>query len=83
LKFLKCQVYPRLEPESATNAEELHKFGCRILPDLFDQILKNFLTKMIPEHSNELVEYLAVIDKTTKFEEDLEALGKREANEST
>jgi hypothetical protein len=34
------------------------------------------MTKMIPEHSNELVEYLAVIDKTVKFEEELDALGK-------
>jgi citrate synthase len=71
LQFLKDEIYPRLGDDS----EQLLGFGHRILPDLFDQILKNFMTKMIPEHSTELVEYLAVIDKTVKFEEDLDSLG--------
>lgn len=74
LTFLKNEIYPRVELVSTD--EQLRGFGRRILPDMFDQILKNFMTKMIPEHSNELVEYLAVIDKTVKFEEELDALGK-------
>jgi centromere/kinetochore protein ZW10 len=73
LTFLKNEIYPRVELVSTD--EQLRGFGRRILPDMFDQILKNFMTKMIPEHSNELVEYLAVIDKTVKFEEELDALG--------
>jgi hypothetical protein len=46
-----------------------------LLPILNELIIQNCLTRLIPEQTNELIQYEHVIELTTDFENKLEILG--------